>query len=314
MTATYTAEAVERLQNGMATAVLSFPLTPFHADGAIDTDAFRAHVRGQLAAKPGALFPCCGTGEFFSLAEDEYETLITIAVEESAGTAPVVAGAGYGWAQAGRFVAAAQRAGADAVLLMPPYLVETPQAGLVDHVRKVAENTELPLIVYQRAQVKIAVPTVAELATIPNVIGIKDGHCDLDQLQRIKLAAPPEWLFFNGAATAEMQARSYRAIGVPAYSSAVHAFAPEISQAFFRAFHADDHATVERLLSEFFVPLVELRDKGTGYAVALVKAAARLRGATVGPVRAPLRDLPTDHLEELDALLTKGLALVGATR
>ncbi|MFF5989007.1 5-dehydro-4-deoxyglucarate dehydratase [Prauserella flavalba] len=314
MTATYTTEAVDRLRRGMDTAVLSFPLTPFDAEGAVDVDAFRAHVRGQLAARPGAVFPCCGTGEFFSLAEDEYETLTRVAAEESAGEIPVVAGAGYGWAQASRFVAAAQRAGADAVLLMPPYLVETSQAGLVDHVRKVAEGTELPLIVYQRAQVKIALSTVAELATIPNVIGIKDGHCDLDQLQRLKLAAPPEWLFFNGAATAEMQARAYRAIGVPAYSSAVHAFAPEISQAFFRAFHSDDNTTVERLLSEFYVPLVELRDRGTGYAVALVKAAARLRGADVGPVRAPLKDLPADHLEELDALLTKGLALVGAGR
>ncbi|MEU6642316.1 5-dehydro-4-deoxyglucarate dehydratase [Saccharomonospora sp. NPDC046836] len=314
MTSTYTGEVVERLRQGMAAAVLSFPLTPFDAEGHIDVDAFRTHLREQVAAGPGALFPCCGTGEFFSLAEDEYATLIAAAVEEAGGRVPVVAGAGYGWAQAARFVAAAERAGADAILLMPPYLVETPQSGLVDHVRKVAATTALPLIVYQRAQVKIASASVPELAGIPNVIGIKDGHCDLDQLQRLRLAAPPEWLFFNGAATAEMQARAYRAIGVPAYSSAVHAFAPEISKAFFHAFHAGDDAEVERLLSEFYVPLVELRDKGTGYAVSLVKAAARLRGAGVGPVRAPLADPAAHHIEELDALLTKGLALVGATR
>ena len=142
------------------------------------------------------------------------------------------------------------------------------------------------------------------------MIGFKDGHSDLDQLQRLKLAAPPEWLFFNGAATAEMQARAYRSIGVPAYSSAVHAFAPEIAKSFFLAFHADDHARVDLLLSRFYVPLVELRDKGIGYGVSLIKAAARLRGAPVGPVRAPLADPSPEHLEELRALLDTGL--VGA--
>ncbi|MER6949673.1 5-dehydro-4-deoxyglucarate dehydratase [Nonomuraea sp. NPDC000554] len=308
------ATAVERLRRGMETAVLSFPLTAFDPDGRIDLDSFRAHIRHQLSAGPGALFPCCGTGEYFSLAEDEYASLVAAAVEEAAGAVPVVVGVGYGWAQAARFAAIAENAGADGVLLMPPYLVEAPQAGLVEHVRRVAASTELPIIVYQRAQVKVAVGGVAGLAAIPNVIGFKDGHSDLDRLQRLKLAAPADWLFFNGAATAEMQARAYRSIGVPAYSSAVHAFAPEIAQSFFRAFHADDHAAMERLLSEFYVPLVELRDQGIGYSVSLVKAAARLRGANVGSVRAPLADPPPEHVEALDALLTKGLALVAATQ
>lgn len=320
MTATYTGEAVERLRRGMSAGVLSFPLTAFDDQGAVDLDAFRTHLRGQLDAGPGAVFPCCGTGEFFSLAEDEYEALLGVAVEEADGRVPVVAGAGYGWAQASRFVAAAERAGADAVLLMPPYLVETPQSGFVAHVAEVAQRTSLPLIAYQRAQVKLTRETVGALAKIEGVVGIKDGHCDLDQLQRLRLAAPEDWLFFNGAATAELQARAYSSIGVPAYSSAVHAFAPEISHEFFRALHAGDdagEARVDELLREFYVPLVELRDKGTGYAVALVKAAARLRGRAegrVGPVRAPLADLPPEHLAELDALLSTGLALVGADR
>ncbi|GAA2454273.1 5-dehydro-4-deoxyglucarate dehydratase [Actinomadura vinacea] len=307
-------ETAERLRRGMAAGVLSFPLTTFDAGGDVDLEAFRAHVRGQIAAGPGALFPCCGTGEFFSLTEEEYEHLVTVAVEEAAGAVPVVAGTGYGWAQAARFAAAAERAGADALLLLPPYLVEAPQRGVEEHVRRVAASTALPIIVYQRAQVRFAVSSVPGLAAIPNVIGVKDGHCDLDRLQRLRLAAPDHWLFFNGAATAEMQARAYRSIGVPAYSSAVHAFAPEIAKSFFTALHADDHARVDRLLEEFYVPLVELRDKGTGYAVSLIKAAARLRGANTGPVRAPLAEPEPEHLAALDELLGTGLALVGADR
>jgi 5-dehydro-4-deoxyglucarate dehydratase len=236
--------------------------------------------------------------------------LIRAAVEEADGQVPVVAGAGYGWAQASRFTAAAQQAGADAILLLPPYLVSAGQEGLVENVKQVAARTELPLIVYQRAQVKFSIAAVRALADIPGVIGLKDGHSDLDHLQRIRLAAPEHWLFFNGAATAEMQVRQYSSIGITAYSSAVHSFAPEIATAFFRAQRAGDDQTVETLLREFYVPLVELRDRGTGYAVSLVKAAATLRGEQVGPVRAPLTTPAAEHLRELGDLIESGLKLV----
>jgi 5-dehydro-4-deoxyglucarate dehydratase len=303
----------DALRTGLARGVLSFPLTSFHESGEVDLDGFREHVRAQVDAGPGALFACCGTGEFFSLAEDEYATLIAVAKEEADGRCPVVAGVGYGWPQAVRFASAARDAGADAGLLMPPYLVDAPQAGIVRHVEEVAARAGLPLIVYQRAQVKLSVDAVRRLAGVVGVVGVKDGHGDLDQVLRLKLAAPPDWLFFNGVATAEMQAHAYSSIGVPAYSSAVHAFAPEIAQAFFRALHGGDQETTRRLLEGFYLPLVELRDCGQGYAVSLVKAAARLRGARVGPVRAPLTDPGPEHTARLTEILRVGLDLVGVT-
>lgn len=304
-------EFASALRARMREAVLSFPLTPFTEDLAVDADAFRGHLQGQLAAGPSAIFPCCGTGEFFSLSLPEYEQLVGVAVEEaSRSRTPVIAGVGYGWAQGAQFARAAEEMGADAALVLPHYLVGAPQAGLVAQVRELAARTSLPLIVYQRDQVKFTAASVAELATIPNVIGLKDGHGDLDQLQRLRLAAPADFLFFNGVPTAEMQARSYFSIGITAYSSAVHAFAPEISHAFFAALTGGETAVVERLLREFYWPLVELRDRQKGYAVALVKAAARLRGQPVGPVRPPLVDLTPDELEVLSKLVETGLSLV----
>ena len=294
----------------MRRAVLSFPLTAFDESGGLDLEGFRLHVKSQIEARPGAIFVACGTGEFFSLTVSEYEQVLSAAVELADGRLPVVAGVGYGWAVAAEFALAAERAGADAGLLMPPYLVDVPQHGFVQHVRELTARTALPFIVYQRAQVKLSVGSVAELSALDQVLGIKDGHGDLDQMQRIRLAAPEHWLFFNGVATAEMQASAYNSIGVAAYSSAVHAFAPEIAHAFFRANQRGDTAATEPLLREFYLPLVELRDKGTGYAVALVKAAARLRGEQVGPVRAPLSDPTPDHLTELEGLLAAGLRLV----
>ncbi|MDX3246412.1 5-dehydro-4-deoxyglucarate dehydratase [Streptomyces sp. ME18-1-4] len=303
---------VRRLRAGMADGVLSFPLTSFHDDGALDPDGFRAHVAAQIATAPGAVFPACGTGEFFSLDEDEYRQVVTIAVEEAAGRLPVVAGVGYGWAQAVRFARIAEEAGADALLVLPHYLVAAPQDGLVAQLEQIAARTRLPLIAYQRGQVAFTATSLRRIAALPTVIGLKDGHSDLDRLQRLTLAAPEDFLFFNGAATAEIQARAYATVGVPAYSSAVHAFAPEIANAFFGALRDGDDKTVERLLRDFYVPLVELRDRVPGYAVSLVKAAARLRGRPVGPVRAPLTDPSPADLADLTALVSAGLDLVGA--
>ncbi|WP_121708897.1 5-dehydro-4-deoxyglucarate dehydratase [Streptomyces sp. E5N91] len=318
------AAVVRRLREGMAASVLSLPLTSFHEDGSFDAHGYRAYVAERLAAGPGALFPACGTGEFFSLDEDEYRQAVAIAVEETTGSVPVVAGTGYGWAQALRFARIAEDAGADALLVMPHHLTAAPQDGLVAQMERIAAGTRLPLVAYRRGQVAYTAESVRRLARVPGVIGLKGGHSDLDRLQRAVLAAPDDFLFFNGAATAEVQARSphartgsrggtpIAAVGVPAYSSAVHAFAPEIANAFLAALRGGDTGTVDKLLRDFDVPLVELRDRVPGYAVSLVKAAARLRGCPVGPVRAPLTDPSPADLAALKTLLTTGLDLVGA--
>ncbi|MDA0564815.1 5-dehydro-4-deoxyglucarate dehydratase [Streptomonospora sp. S1-112] len=303
----------ETLAAGMDRAVLAFPLTPFDADGDLALDALRAYLDHQLAAEPGAVFAACGTGEFFSLAPADYEAVVRATVEHVAGRAPVVAGAGYGTRLAAEYARTAERAGADAVLLLPPYLVRGPQDGLVAHTAAVAAATRLPVIAYQRDQVAFTPEGLRALAAVPNVIGLKDGHGDLDRMQRLVRAVPEDFLFFNGVPTAELQARAYAATGIPAYSSAVHAFAPEIATAFFRAHSAGDTAAVDRLLDGFYIPWVRLRDQGTGYAVSLVKAAARMRaeaiGADVGPVRSPLAEPAPAHLAEAKRLLAAGLDL-----
>ncbi|MGW0782762.1 5-dehydro-4-deoxyglucarate dehydratase [Streptomyces sp. NPDC002913] len=309
-----TREVVERLREGMAGGVLAFPLTSFREDGGLDLDAYRTYLTAQVATSPGALFPACGTGEFSALDEDEYRAVVTAAVEIAGGRLPVVAGTGYGWAQALRFARIAEEAGADALLVLPHYLVAAPEDGLVEQLRRIADGTRLPLIAYQRGQVTFTPDGVRRIAEIPGVVGLKDGHSDLDRLQRLTLAAPEGFLFFNGAATAEIQARAYATVGVPAYSSAVHALAPEIADAFFTALRDGDDPAVTALLRDFYVPFVELRDRVPGYAVSLVKAAARMRGLPVGPVRAPLTDPGPEDLAVLEAVLDAGLKLAGAAR
>ncbi|MCU4744895.1 MULTISPECIES: 5-dehydro-4-deoxyglucarate dehydratase [Streptomyces] len=295
---------------------LFFPVTAYGPDGAVATDTYRAHLRAGIEAGAGAIFACCGTGEFHALTPQEFRTCVAAAVEEAAGRVPVVAGTGYGTALAVDFARSAEAAGADGLLALPPYLVRAEQHGLLDHYTRIAAATSLDVIVYQRDNAVFTPATVVELARVPGITGFKDGLGDLDLLQRVistvRTEAPgEEFRYFNGLPTAELTQSAYRALGVDLYSSAVFCFAPEIALAFHTALATGDRDTADRLLDGFYRPLVELRDRGKGYAVSLVKAGVRLRGLEVGPVRAPLTEPTPAHVTELAALIERGLTLLG---
>ncbi|MFD9603746.1 5-dehydro-4-deoxyglucarate dehydratase [Streptomyces sp. NBC_01224] len=294
---------------------LFFPVTAYGPDGAIDIDAFRTHVRTGVDAGAAAVFACCGTGEFHALTPEEFRLVVAAAVEETAGEVPVVAGAGYGTALAIQYAKLAEDAGADGLLAMPPYLVLADQAGLLSHYTALAAATGLETIVYQRDNAVFTPETVVALAGAPGIIGLKDGYGDLDLMQRIVSAVRTElpgqdFLYFNGLPTAELTGLAYRGIGVTLYSSAVFAFAPDIALAFYRALDSGDDDLAGALLDHFYRPLVELRAKGRGYAVSLVKAAVRLGGLDVGEVRTPLTEPPTAHIEELAEIIARGRALL----
>ncbi|WP_392675986.1 5-dehydro-4-deoxyglucarate dehydratase [Streptomyces sp. LN785] len=300
----------------MFEGVLFFPVTPFTASGSVDLDVFAEHVRTGLASGPGGVFVACGTGEFHALEPGEYADLVRTAVETVDGRVPVYAGTGGALPLARKFARAAGDARADGLLLLPPYLVTAPPAGLVAYTKAVAEVSDLPLIVYNRGAARFDPASAVEVALLPQVIGFKDGRGDLEELSRtvtgIKAAlrdGGKPFQFFNGMPTAEATVPAYRGIGVELYSSAVFCFAPEISNAYYQAVAKGDSPLVERLLTEFFHPLIALRDLVPGYAVSLVKAAVRQRGLDVGGVRPPLVDPVPEHLDELRRITAAGLAI-----
>ncbi|GGO81346.1 putative 5-dehydro-4-deoxyglucarate dehydratase 1 [Wenjunlia tyrosinilytica] len=298
--------------------LLFFPVTAFGPDGGLDSATFRTHVRAGIEAGAGAVFACCGTGEYHALGLEEYRETVAAAVAEAAGEVPVLAGVGHGTALAAEFARLAEKAGADGLLVLPPYLVHPDQEGLVRHYTEVAAATGLDVIVYQRDNAVLTPESAVALARIPNVIGLKDGLGDLDLMQRIVSAVRTElpdggFLYFNGLPTAELTGLAYRGVGVRLYSSAVFCFAPEIAMAFHRALNTGDDVTANRLLDGFYRPLVELRNRGRGYAVSLVKAGVRLRGLDVGPVRSPLAEPAPEHVKELSELIDRGRALLPAS-
>jgi 5-dehydro-4-deoxyglucarate dehydratase len=275
--------------------VLFFPVTPFTETGAVDLELLAQHVSKGVDAGPGGVFIACGTGEFHALGPEEFGTVVRTAVEVVGGRVPVYAGAGGSVTQAKLFAQTAKAAGADGLLLLPPYLVEMPQDGLVAYTREVAAASDLPVIVYNRNNARYTDESAVAVAQIPNVIGFKDGTGDLDNVGRIVRAVTDaleneakDFLFFNGMPTAETTQQAYRAIGVPLYSSATFAFAPDLALAFYDALETGNDALANALLREFFHPLVRLRDTVPGYAVSLVKAGVALDGTPAGPVRPPL--------------------------
>ncbi|MFC8362501.1 5-dehydro-4-deoxyglucarate dehydratase [Streptomyces griseorubiginosus] len=313
---TSSADLAHRL--GIPSGPLFFPVTPYGPDGSVDLGVYRAHVRQGVDAGAAAVFACCGTGEFHALTPEEFQDCVRAAVAETAGRVPVVAGAGYGTALAARYARLAAAAGADGLLAMPPYLVVAGQEGLLRHYREVAAATPLPVIVYQRDNAVFTPETVVELARTEGIIGLKDGLGDLDLMQRtvsaVRTEVPGDFLYFNGLPTAEQTQLAYRAIGVPLYSSAVFCFAPEVALAFHRALVEGDRATADRLLDGFYRPFVELRARGRGYAVSLVKAGVRLRGLDVGEVRPPLHEPDEDHVKRLAQIIERGHALLEEAR
>lgn len=293
--------------------VLFFPITAFDSHGRVDPEATEQHISERVEHLPGAVFAACGTGEFHALSLGEFGVVVQTAIRATAGRVPVLAGTGGPLGHALDCARAAASAGADGLLVMPPYLVQGPQAGMVEYVRRIAAETELPLIVYHRGLARFSPESVAELLGIPEVVGIKDGVGDVAAAQRfVRTAAGSgrEFLFFNGLLTAEMTQAAYTAIGVPLYSSAVFAMAPDIAGAFFRAHRSGDDRLQNRLLDEFYAPLIDLRDETPGFAVSLVKAGVRLGGLDVGSVRPPFTDPRPDQLDRLAALLEQARDLI----
>ncbi|WP_028278928.1 5-dehydro-4-deoxyglucarate dehydratase [Arthrobacter sp. H5] len=290
--------------------VLFFPVTPFTESDAVDTDRLREHIDSRMAYGPGGVFPACGTGEFHALSIDEIRIVVSTAVEVVAGRVPVVAGAGGPLGHALAAARAAEEAGADALLVLPPYLVKGPIDGLVAYVEAIAAASSLPVIIYHRANATFTAEAVARLAANPKVIGFKDGVGDVGLAQEIVSAVAAtgrtDFQFFNGLLTAELTQGAYRGLGIPLYSSAAFAMAPEIANSYYRAYVEGNEELRHELLRGFYAPLVRLRDQTPGFGVSLIKAGLRLGGLAVGSVRPPLVDPTEAQLVELKSILAAG--------
>jgi 5-dehydro-4-deoxyglucarate dehydratase len=294
----------QELKQVMSSGLLSFPITDFDAEGNFRPSTYIERLEWLAPYGATALFAAGGTGEFFSLTHDEYSQVIKTAVDTCAGKVPILAGAGGPTRAAIAFAQEAERLGAKGVLLLPHYLTEASQDGLVAHVEAVCKSVKIGVVVYNRAQCRLTPDSLEQLADrCPNLIGFKDGIGDIELMVSIWRRMGDRFSYLGGLPTAEVYAAAYKALGVPVYSSAVFNFMPKLAMDFYHAIAKDDHATTNRLLDEFFLPYLAIRNRKAGYAVSIVTAGARLVGHDGGPVRAPLTDLRAEESDMLHKLI-----------
>ncbi|WP_022681837.1 5-dehydro-4-deoxyglucarate dehydratase [Sphingobium bisphenolivorans] len=297
------------LARQLGRGLLSFPVTHFDAQGAFQEAPYRDHCGWMLEHELTGLFAAGGTGEFFSLTPDEVVQVVGAAVQETNGRIPVISGCGYGTAIATGIARGAEKAGADGLLLLPPYLMHGSQEGLTAHIEAVCRATGLGVIVYNRDNAIIDDETLARLCERnPNLVGFKDGVGDIELMTRIYARMGDRLTYIGGLPTAETFATPYLTMGVTTYSSAIFNFLPEWALAFYKAVRAGDQAHVMKGLKDFVLPYIALRNRGKGYAVSIVKAGMRAVGRDAGPVRSPLTDLTAQEDAELRGLIERATA------
>ena len=290
-------------------------VTPFDRDGALDVAAGRRIAAHLVDNGVDSLVLAGTTGESPTVTVAEKIDLLKAVKEEVGDRANLIAGAGTNNTATSIDIARASAdAGADALLVLPPYLVGGPQAGLVAYVEAVAAASDLPVIVYHRGNAQFTPASVRRLLENPKVVGFKDGVGDIGTAQLIVRAVAEsgrdDFALFNGLLTAELTQGAYRGIGMPLYSSAAFAMIPEVANAHYRAYVEGDEARRLALVDGFYAPLVALRDETPGFGVSLIKAGLRLGGLPVGGVRPPLVDPTPEQEARLADILDAGRALL----
>lgn len=294
------------LKKIISSGLLSFPVTDFDRSGDFVPGAYAKRLEWLAPYGASALFVGGGTGEGFSLTPAEHEDVVRTAVAACGKELPILATAAYGTRIAAQMARDAEKNGAAGLLLLPHYLTETSIEGISRHVEAVCAATSLGVIVYNRNVCKLNADALERLAEkCPNLIGFKDGVGEIENMVSIRRRLGDRFAYLGGLPTAEVYAEAYKAMGVNVYSSAVFNFIPRTALAFYKAVTENDQATTSRLLSEFFIPYIGIRNRVAGYAVGIVKAGASIVGRSAGPVRTPLTDCSERDIADLTVLIEK---------
>ena len=281
-------------------------VTPFlngEFNQAIDEDSFRAHLERQIEAGVDAVIPAGTTGEAATLSFEEHKQLIGITVAHVNGRVPVIAGTGSNnTAESIELTQAAKELGADAALLISPYYNKPTQEGIFQHYRAVAEAVHLPQIVYNvpgRTNSNIRPETVARLADIPNIIGIKDATADMAQLTRTLMLCGDKMDFFSGD---DATVLPFMALGGTGVISVVANVAPKTMRQLTEAMRSGNmdiarraHFSLQNLSDAMFTESNPIP----------VKAACSLMGWMANELRLPLTPLTGSALDALKATMQR---------
>jgi 4-hydroxy-tetrahydrodipicolinate synthase len=276
--------------------------TPMQANEDLDLPRLKWFLDYQISQGVHGVFVLGTNSEFYALDEREKQEVIATAVQHVRGRVPVFAGTGAeSTREAVRLTKMAEKEGADGVSVITPYFISPSQQEVYDHYRRIAENTKLPVILYNNpgtcGGVKIDVDTVARLAQIPNILGVKDSSGDLQNTNELIRVVPDRFSVLMGRDTMIYHALIWGARGaVPATANIAPRLVVDIYEAAVRGDHAAAQAA-QRKLNPVRLALT------LGTAPGGVKAALALLGMSIGPSRAPVAPLSPEKQQKMRAAL-----------
>ena len=276
--------------------------TPMLANEDLDLPRFRWFLDHLIGARVHGVFVLGTNSEFYAMDEAEKQQVIATAVDHVRGRVPVWAGTGAETTrEAIRLTRMAEKEGVQGVSIITPYFVTPSQQEIFDHYRRIAETTALPVVLYNNPStcggVKIDVDTVARLAEIPNILGIKDSSGDLQNTNEYLRVVPERFSVLQGRDTLIYQALIFGARGaVPATANVAPRILVDIYESFMRGDHVAAKAAQLRLN-----PVRLSLTLGTSPGG--VKAALSLMGMSIGPSRSPINPLSGDKQQKMKAAL-----------
>ena len=281
--------------------VIAFPVTPFKDDLSLDLPGLHENLNKLLEYPVSALVAAGGTGEMYSLTQAEYLRVIELTALAVEDRVPVIAGVGFGQRPGIEMAQSAEKAGADGILVFPPYYAQADDDGLFEYYRSIGNATRLGMIVYSRDWTRFTPSMVERLTAIPNLVAWKDGHGDIRQLQAI-MNRVGERLHWIGGAGDDLVG-AYYSTGIRSFTSSIATVAPALSLKLHELAAAGDSEALTELLETCVIPLYELRSRRRGYEVAAMKAMMDMVGLNGGPVRPPLVNVSPEEQDELRIIL-----------
>ncbi|MEL6520763.1 MAG: 4-hydroxy-tetrahydrodipicolinate synthase [Pseudomonadota bacterium] len=280
-------------------------VTPFK-DGAVDLDALQRFIDWQIEEGTHGLVPVGTTGESPTLSHEEHEAVVSRTVEFAAGRVPVIAGAGSNnTTEAIRFVQHAEKAGADAALVVTPYYNKPTQTGLYAHFKALHDCSTLPIIIYNippRSVIDMTPETMGDLAKLPRIVGVKDATADVSRVSLQRISCGSDFIQLSGEDASALGFNAHGGVGAISVTANV---APRLCSEFQSATLDGDYAKAltyqDRLMPLHKALFIEPGLVGAKYALSVL-------GRCSEDVRLPLAGLSDPTKQAIkDAMVHAGL-------
>ncbi|TEU15439.1 MAG: 4-hydroxy-tetrahydrodipicolinate synthase [Hadesarchaea archaeon] len=276
-------------------------VTPFDKEGKVDEEGLRENVRFQIKKGVHGLVPVGTTGECATLSYEEHNRVVDVVVDAAKGKVPVLAGTGSNstW-EATMLTKHAKEVGADGALLVVPYYNKPTQAGLYQHYKRIAEEVDLPQVIYNipsRTSLNMLPETMAKLAKVKNIVGVKEASGDLKQIARIIELAGKEFSVISGDDSLTLEIMKLGGVGIISVTSNL---VPDKLVKMVDSFRSGDVQTAKRINDEL-APLFKALFIETNPGPA--KMAMNWMGMAAGGLRLPLVELEPENQEKLRKVL-----------